>query len=291
MAAIIGLAAGDLSLRLTGRGGAILDFRRAGLPLLRPAPDDAGPGDSACFPLVPLGNRIRANRFVHAGIGYAVTPNAPPEPLHLHGAGWRADWQVAEAGAASARLVHRYEGPDLPHRYRAEQRFVLTAAALRITLSVTNTGPAALPFGLGWHPFLPDGARLTAPARACLGEGPGHLPTPAGPVPADLDFRRPRPLPPRWINNGFTGWDGRARIDWPERGLSLGIAADPLFAVYQLYRPAAGGFFAFEPMSHQPDALSRPDLGGLIPLSPGETLAGGITLTPGASGSSPGDPS
>lgn len=288
---MIDLKAGDLSLRLSSHGGVILDFRLGDRAILRPALPDAAPGDSACFPLVPLGNRIRDNRFTVDGIAYHTTPNAPPEPLHLHGAGWLADWQVQAADAASATLSHSHDGTGLPHVYLAEQHFALTDTALTITLSVTNTGTIALPFGLGWHPFFPDGAALTAPARACLGEGPGHLPTTAGPLPGDLDFTTPRPLPQRWINNAFTGWSGLAQIDWPARGLSVAITADPLFGTYHLYRPTEGGHFAFEPMSHQPDALSAPGHGGLVRLAPGATLAGSITLSPHPTKVVSGDPS
>lgn len=293
MAGTITLGAGALSLRLGCRGGVILNFCLGSQPLLRPAAKDAAPGDSACFPLLPLGNRIRGNRFSFEGQRYDVAPNALPEPLYLHGAGWQADWTVAAADGTSARLVHNYDGPHLPHRYRAEQGFFLMSNALRITLSVTNTGETTLPFGLGWHPFFMPGAVLTAPARGFWEEGPGHLPLDRAPIPEDLDFSTPRSLPSRWINNAFDGWTGQARLDWPDRALSLTLTADPLFDCYQLYRPLEGGFFAFEPMSHPPDALSMPDLGGLVPLAPGESLIGSIILAPssrpGASGTSFGD--
>lgn len=289
MAGIITLGAGDLSLRLGCHGGVILDFRLGERPLLRPAVDGATPGQSACFPLLPLGNRIRDNRFAFAGQSHAVTPNALPEPLHLHGTGWQADWSIAAQGPDTARLVQTYHGPDLPHRYHAEQSFTLTPSTLRITLSITNTGPEPLPFGLGWHPFFPPDAIVTAPAKGFWTEGPGHLPTGRSALPDDLDFASPRPLPARWINNAFDGWTGQARLDWPDRGLSLRLNADPLFDCYQLYRPAQGLFFAFEPMSHLPDALSMPDLAGLRPLAPGESLAGGISLSPQISALVPGD--
>lgn len=286
----ITLRAGDLSLRLGCHGGVILDFRLGDRPLMRPATPGAVPGDSACYPLVPLGNRIRDNRFAVGGTEYRVTPNAPPEPLNLHGAGWQAHWTAEMVAESAARLSHGHDGPHLPHRYLATQDFVLTATGLRMVLSVTNTGDSVLPFGLGWHPFFPGGARLTAPARDVWTEGGDHLPGECGNVPADLDFTAPRPLPPRWLNNAFGGWSGHARIDWPATGLSLELAADALFGCYQLYQPAAGGVFALEPMSHLPGALALPGLGGLRLLAPGERLAGGLTLSPHSSPDHSGDP-
>lgn len=280
MTKTITLRSGDLALRLGCRGGVILDFRLGAGALMRPTPEGAAPGDSACFPLVPLGNRIRDNRFDFGGKTYRVTPNALPEPLHLHGAGWQADWDLAGSDQSSARLTHRYDGPDLPHQYEAVQSFALTPGSLTITMSVTNIGADTLPFGIGWHPFFLPGAVLTAPAQGVWTEGPGHLPDGRTVLPEDLDFAQPRPLPGRWINNAFDGWSGHARIDWPQRGLSLRISADPVFGCYQLYAPQDGAPFAFEPMSHLPDALSRPGHGGLTPLAPGESLAGSITLVP-----------
>jgi aldose 1-epimerase len=278
MAGILTLRVGELSLRLQCWGGAILDFRLGDLSFLRSAADGVLPGDSACYPLVPLGNRIRDNHFAFAGRAYDVAPNALPEPLHLHGVGWQVDWTVDAADHSFARLVHHHDGANLPHRYRAEQSFALRDNALRMELSVTNTGDSVLPFGLGWHPFFAEAACLTAPARGFWREGADRLPTRRGAMPEDLDFGTPRPLPARWINNAFDGWTAQADLDWPDRGLT--INADPIFGCYQIFRPQMGDFFAFEPMSHLPDALSMPDLGGLVPLAPGESLSGGLTLVP-----------
>jgi len=288
MGGTITLRAGDLSLRLGCRGGVILDFRLRDRPLLRPAAEAAAPGDSACFPLLPLGNRIRDNRLAFGGRVHEVAPNALPEPLHLHGMGWLADWTVVATDRTFARLVHRHDGSNLPHRYTAVQTFALAADGLRMDLSLTNTGDAVLPFGIGWHSFVAAGACLTAPARGFWTEGADHLPAERRTLPEDLDFRAPRPLPARWINNAFDGWTGVAHLDWPD--CSLTMTADPIFGCYQLYQPAGDAFFAFEPMSHLPDGLSMPDLGGLVPLAPGESLAGGMTLAP-CSLSAAGDPS
>jgi aldose 1-epimerase len=278
MAGIITLRAGDLTLRLGCRGGVILDFRLGDLPILRPALPGAGSGDSACFPLLPIGNRIRDNRFAFDGHVYRVTANAPPEPLHLHGAGWQADWMLAEADHTFARLLHRHDGAALPHHYQAVQTFTLAENALRIELSLTNTGAETLPFGLGWHPFFPAGATLMAPAAGNWTEGHDHLPKERRAVPQEMDFSAPGLLPARWINNAFDGWTGQARFDWPDRSLTL--SADPLFSCYQLYQPQDASFFAFEPMSHLPDALSMPDFGGLQLLASGESLVGSLTLSP-----------
>lgn len=276
---VISLQAGDLALRLRTLGGAILRFDLGDRPLLRPAADDAGPEDVACFPLAPLGNRIRDNAFRHAGASYPVTPNRPAEALHLHGESWLSDWQVTVQSPDQLVLQHRHDGPRLPHRYLLRQSFALTPEALLLRLEITNTGDSPLPFGLGWHPFFPlsPGLIVTTTATHLWSEGPDHLPQHPGPVPPHFDFSHGVPLPASWINNAFTGWSGRAELLWPDRALRLSLTADPLFGVMQLYRPAGAGtdFFALEPMSHLPGSTD-----GLRVLWPGESLSGGMSLCP-----------
>jgi aldose 1-epimerase len=102
---------------------------------------------------------------------------------------------------------------------------------------------------------------LQAAARAVWLERPDHLPdrcVSIGERP-EWDFRAPRPLPGSWINNGFVGWDGRARIAWPERRLGLEIEASDALGTYVLYSPGvAADFFCFEPVSHAVDAYHLP---------------------------------
>src|SRR6185437_5812217 len=95
-------------------------------------------------------------------------------------------------------------------------------------------------------------------------------------------FSTVRPLPAGFINNGFEGWDGRARVAWPARGLALDIAAAPPLTRYVVYSPsAASGFFCFEPVSHPVDAYHLPGgplRHGMVCLAPGESLSGRVTF-------------
>lgn len=281
------LDAGLLSARVSRHGGAILRLDHAGTPILRPAADDAAPIDSACYPLVPFGNRVRGNRFAFEDRDYTLRPNTGWDPHYLHGEGWRSEWTLAEESADRLALEHRHDGIALPYAYVARQDFVLRDGGLDLSLAVTNEGPAPLPFGLGWHPYFPmtpETLLQTATGRM-WSEEPGWLPGAPVALPADVDFSTPRGLPMRWVNNAFEDWSGRARITWPERNLALTLTADQLFRVMFLFvsdksfDPGyARDFFALEPMSHLPDGHNRADLGGLVPLAPGETLVGAVRL-------------
>ncbi len=280
-------------LTLSTRGAAVLgwnlDTSTGRLPLLRPARHGGNgvPDETAAFPQVPYGNRVSGNAFAFAGRDYRLTPNAG-DRYHLHGDGWLSDWAVETATGSSATLALRHVADAAaPWDYLARQTVALDGRRLVLTLSVENTGRDTLPFGLGWHPYFPltPRTRLIAPASSLWLEGADHLPTEEVPLPADLDFRKAAPLPDRWINNGFEDWNGCARIDWPERGLTLTINTGPIFSRYVVYRPDTtrdpaytGDWFCFEPMTHTVDGFRMAGMGGLVPLRPGRRLEGQISL-------------
>lgn len=258
------------------RGGAVI-------PLLRSFPGDE-PSDACatgCFPLVPFGNRIAGNRFEFQGRTHVFQPNSAGDPLYLHGDGWLNVWTVERVTTNTAVLGLDWPGTaGTPYAYRARQSVRLSAQGLSVTLSVTNRGHAPLPFGLGLHPYFPRTPETTlhAPAAAYWEEGPGHLPTHRLPLPPDLDFNSPKPVPTHWVNNGFEGWTGTARIAWPERKAALRLEADALFDCYALFTPG-DGYVCLEPMSHAIDAHHQPD-GGLRILAPNETLTGTVRFVP-----------
>ena len=57
--ALIVLNQDSVAARISTHGGSVLSLSVGDIPLLRAAADDAGAIDSACYPLVPFGNRIR----------------------------------------------------------------------------------------------------------------------------------------------------------------------------------------------------------------------------------------
>ncbi|MBR7654351.1 aldose 1-epimerase [Brucella oryzae] len=258
--------------------------------LLRSATDDqAGPGDSAGFPLVPFGNRLGGNSFTFEGRIYHLAANSARDPLYLHGDGWLALWNVVERSENKLTLSYRHDSDGTnPYDYTARQVFRIDEYGFSLQLSVVNEGAHALPFGLGWHPYFPlrPDTLLEFQAKSFHEEAEGSLPGNELELSDPLDFRKPRSLPVRWINNGFSGLEGPARILWPETGLALEMSYDPIFAHAFLYLPYAANsaaampdFFCLEPMTHKANGHHRTDLGGLHILAPGETLAGTIHLT------------
>jgi len=285
--AMIVLARDNTTARISTAGGSVMGLSVGEVPLLRPARDDAAAIDSACYPLVPFGNRIRGNTFRFGGDVYCLSPNTDWDRHYLHGEGWRDEWSVEEQTDDSLSMTHAHDASCMPYAYMSRQRFLLTDSGMELYLSVTNTGERPMPFGLGWHPYFPMTPLTTLQTQTgkMWTEEEGWLPGAPVALPPELDFSTPRGLPAHWVNNAFENWSGSAVVSWPERGTALRITADPIFSTMFLFvsdtafDPSyASDFFALEPMSHLPDGHNQPDLGGLTVLHPGETLQGAMRL-------------
>ena len=279
--------------QIAPQGGCLTAFRwpSAAGPVdwLRPAAasGQVAPVDSACFPLVPYSNRIRDGRFAFEGRDYHLARNFGASPHSIHGHGWQAPWHIAAQEEDRVTLVftheavYTHEAADWPSPYRAEQRFSLSEGVLTIDLGVTNTGPRAMPIGLGLHPYFPrtPRCRLTAAVEGMWKTDAEVMPTTL--IKADLSGG----LEPEAsaLDNCFTGFAGEAVIDWPERHARLTITADPALSFLVVFTPPGEDFFCVEPVTHSTDAVNlagdRGDTGLKI-LQPGETFAASIRFAP-----------
>jgi aldose 1-epimerase len=107
----------------------------------------------------------------------------------------------------------------------------LGAGGTKMETVATNRANFALPFGLGFHPWLPrtPATRLMAQAESVWLEDARHLPVKRVAVTSrpEWDFSSLRSLPIDWINNAFVGWNGHATILWEDRALALDLEARP----------------------------------------------------------------
>ena len=242
--------------------------------------------------LVPWSNRVSGGGFEFGGRTYELHPNLAGEPFPIHGDAWLSEWSVETADGREAILAH--DGAIGPYRYRASVRYAILDGVLDATLSVRALQEDPLPYGLGFHPWFVrrPGTTLEAASTAMWREDERHLPAGrAGPGEAH-DFRAAEPLPDRWVNNGFDGWDGRAvlrhsdgsgvRID-AVRGAGEEVEAAAL-GRFVLYSPAGDAPFAcFEPVSHAIDAYHLPGgplAHGMVALARGEALSASCRFTP-----------
>ncbi len=85
-----------------------------------------------------------------------------------------------------------------------------------------------------------------------------------------MRFDSEKALPDHWINAGFSGWSGQARIVQGGDAAAVTLSA-PSLSTLILYSPAAeADFFCLEPVSHPVDAHNLPGQPGLCLLAPGE---------------------
>jgi aldose 1-epimerase len=305
---LVQLAAGELRLVLApNAGGSIAAFtrnwregpRRRELHWMRPASASGlatrNPLDMASFPLAPFCNRIRNGRASFEGREIRFPPNHPGEdaPHPLHGIAWLLPWQVESASRDEAVLTLAVDASEAwPWRFSARQHFRLGERALLVEMQVRNEDTAAMPLGIGHHPYFPHhrGTRVRSPARAMWRGDAEVMPVdlqPGGPVDA---LREGVELARLDLDNNFTGWERFTRIDWPADlhgpARSLTLEAEPPLDYFVLYCPSGYDYFCAEPVSQCTDWLNllprygREPLGGAR-LAPGETLTARFSLRPG----------
>ena len=286
------LTAGDAELRLAPEiGGTIVGWFAGGQSLMRETSAAAlaggDPGDMASFPLVPYSNRIARGDFIWNGSRYTLAVGRGDAFHAIHGIGWQREWTVEDESEDAARITLTHtpdEGNESgwPFAFRAEQSYRLARDRLTVSLAMTNTAPVPAPAGLGLHPYFPreDDTELQFAAGSVWLNSADMLPESEVEVPAGWDYRGLRRLVPPSFDNCFAGWEGRAVLRSPARGIAITVTAAPLFRHLVIYTTGAGDAVAIEPVSHMNDAVSRPGMAGhgLVSLAPGETLSGAINF-------------
>ncbi|UTG94956.1 aldose 1-epimerase (plasmid) [Sinorhizobium meliloti] len=244
-------------------------------------PSTAHPFALSNILLVPFSGRVSGGGFTFDGTFHALPRNVETELYPIHGNGFSVAWDVASLSADLLTLTLSAEGPG-PFRYDATMSYRLQGAGLVMELSLVNRARIRLPYGAGFHPWFvrEQDTTLHAPARGVWLEQSDHLPKAHDAIAAhaDLDFNRPKPLPARWINNWFDGWDGRGRASTGQVGGSrwTWMRARGSANTSSSRPRLAADFFCFEPVTHPVDAFNLPgkaEAHGLKILEPDESLA------------------
>jgi aldose 1-epimerase len=293
---ILQLESGGLHLELCpALGGSITGLRWShpaggSIDLLRPtSPVSIAKGDIeavSCFPLTPFSNRLRQGRFTFEGRDIVLPANTS-EPHAQHGHGWQRPWQAANASAERAILRLEHKSGDWPFDYTAEQRFRLSAGGLEVELAARNDSDRPMPYGFGLHPYFPrtPKSRLRASVSGLWETDDEVMPVRHIAPPPRLDPSTGLPVAERSMDNAFTGWSGRAVIDWPERVARLTMTATAPLRVLVVYIPPGENYFCAEPVSNTTDAFNlvhqRSDTGMLV-VPPGGSITASVILRPDA---------
>lgn len=271
-------------------GATIVALSHRGRLLTQPLPADwaetTNPSALGFFAMTPWFSRILNGRFSFEE-QEIVLPAASLGLAHpSHGFLRVRPQTVTEGDGTRATFVDRYDDAGSPYRYRSRLVYALDGDGLSVSLSVTNTGPQTMPFGIGFHPFF---RRDEETRIAFFAQGRSEIDAEAMPVgwrPAEAGEAdgRARGWQERiGANHSFTGWTGSATLTWPSLGLSAALSAEASVPLnLHVYVPADRPLISLEPVSHLPDVVNRRDLaafGDMRRLRPGETLAARMRLT------------
>jgi len=238
--------------------------------------------------LIPWPNRLGGGRYSFGGKNYQVPLSEPAQGNALHGFVRWASFTVAERDAASVALTHRLHAREhYPFTLDIRHEYSLSDVGLTCATTAINAGTTALPYAIGFHPYLTAGtplineALLHLPAASYITTDGRQLPTGTAPVDGTpYDFRSPKPLGATKIDYAFAGLDrdvdGRAwlRLRNPHDGWTVAFWIDEGFRYLELFtgdglRRAREGL-GVEPMSCPPNGLQSGT--ELYVIEPGDTV-------------------
>jgi galactose mutarotase-like enzyme len=248
--------------------------------------------------LAPWPNRLGDGRYTFEGTEAQAAINELPANNAIHGlVRWRPWRMVGRAQNQVTMAVELRPSPGYPFALRLTVEYRLGRDGLTVVADADNLGTVALPFGLGFHPYLTvgttsvDQVRLTVPADDRLTADDRGLPVGRVPVAGtEFDFTGGRMLGVTRLDTAYTalhrGPDGRARVnvDHPDGTGGVTLWCDERFGYLMVYSgdtlepERRRKALAVEPMSCPPDALrSGTDL---VALRPGHRWTGSWGITP-----------
>ena len=173
--------------------------------------------------LAPWPNRLGDGRYEFSGRRAQAALDEPAHGNAIHGLVRWMPWRLeAQAQNVVSVCCPLFPTPAYPFRLDLRVEYRLGRHGLTVTTTAANLGDAALPFGIGFHPYLTvgpgrvDAAVLTLPAHSRLVLDDRGLPT--GEVRSvegtEYDFRSGRAVGPARLDTAFTDLV-RDEGDWP----------------------------------------------------------------------------
>jgi aldose 1-epimerase len=293
------LRAADYEAVIAGVGASLRSLTCGGRDLVVPfEADEVRPAFRGAT-LAPWPNRVVDGVYRVDGRDLRLALTEPARGHALHGlAAWLA-FEAVDKGPSHVTLAAEIEPQaGYPWRVHVTTTFSLTSEGLMQTVTATNDGPDAAPWGTSAHPYLRAGSTpldewtLELPAAQVLAVTSDRLvPTRLESVDTDaerFDFRVPRVLGAVEIDHAFTSLAADAEglttvrlTDAAGSGVAMvWDAACPWVQIHTADLP--GGTddplnrlgLAVEPMTCAPDAFndaSYPFDTGLRVIAPGES--------------------
>jgi aldose 1-epimerase len=284
------ISAGSYSAIITELGAGLRQFRYREQPVfVEYAADDLPPAGAGQL-LAPWPNRVDGGRYAVGGSSYQLDLSEPARGNAIHGLTRWAGWEPAEQAADMVRLRHVLHGsPGYPFRLELNAEYRVSAdEGLRVSITASNDGSRAAPYGTGSHPYLTAGTPLVDECELQLPTG-RWLPAdergiPSGPARdvsgTGYDFREPRQVGDTRLDHALTGLvfgeDGRAWAWLSGNETRVGLWAGHGYRWLQVFTGDAlepdrrRRAIAIEPMTCPPNAfVSGTDL---LVLQPGDSI-------------------
>lgn len=281
---------GDREAIVAEQGANLFKARWAGTDLLDTVNDDGyTSGGSHGAVLMPWPGRIWKGSYQWDGRNYQLPINEVAEQSAIHGITRWLTWEVSEHVANSVTLSCRMLAmPGYPFPLQLEQSYRLEDNALEVSVTATNIGAQAAPFGYGAHPYFTTGTPTVDESVLHLGAAsyfetdrdlrPKVPPLPVGGTP--FDFREPTPVGPTKLDVTLTDLardgQGRATANFrsPDGAISITCKYDEPIKYLQVFSGDTltshrREGLAIEPYSCAPDAFNNGL--GLVRLAPGES--------------------
>ncbi|MFF4010912.1 aldose 1-epimerase family protein [Streptomyces sp. NPDC001717] len=209
------LRRGEQAAVVVELGGALREYAVGGRPVLDGfAADEPITGGRGQL-LVPWPNRVAGGRYRFGGGELRLPLTEPENGNAIHGllrwVPWRLLAREQDAVTVGTTL---FPQPGYPFRLQVTAEYRLGPDGLETTVTATNPGDTAAPYGVGQHPYLTvgtdlvDDALLTVPALLRLDADEHGVPVGEEPVEGSAyDFRTARPIGGQHLDTAFTGLD------------------------------------------------------------------------------------
>lgn len=296
----VDLSSGSYTASIASIGCSLRQLRHDGRDLVVPyGADEVRPAFRGAT-LAPWPNRVVDGKYTLGGVDYELALTEPKRNHALHGLAAWLDYEVVESTVDSAVLATTIPAQEgYPFRLRVQVRFELGDDGLTTTVTATNTGTDAAPYGTGPHPYLVAGPGLVddwtleLPADRVLAVTEDRLiPTHVGDVESEqggeLDFRKARDIRDTFIDHAYTGLsrDGsgsaEVRVTHPS-GTGVAMRWGGECSWVQVHTgdqpvPEVSRLgLAVEPMTCPPDAFNSGT--DLLMIEPGDSFSASWTIT------------
>lgn len=269
--------------------GASLSFMKyKGQDILRPM-DTKNPSldsnSAAMFLMLPFCGRIRGGKFVYWGITRKMKKNQAGIADPIHGDGWKSKWSVLKKNDTSATLQMSHDKEEgFPFSYDAEVTYTLKNNELVIETKLTNASILPMPCGMGIHPFFikTKDVELKFPSKMIWAHESDPIFDRPYATPEDWQFKDGKPLKNKIFDTCFGGFEGNAKIIYPQAGYTVEIDADEQYGHVVLYSPKGKGFVCLEPCTNASNAFNLAANGvigtGIKSIGKDQSITGKVSL-------------